>query len=120
MLETEFEGVERIPGAHCYEFYAGAAAFEALQEEEVGTFYLTDFLARNFERIVWRGLGLEDHPELLPTYFGNYRRLVYLAQTQDPELVERARAAADRLGVAFEHRQTGLGDLATAIRTAAA
>jgi hypothetical protein len=120
MLETEFEGVERIPGAHCYEFYAGAAAFEALQEEEVGTFYLTDFLARNFERIVWRGLGLEDHPELLPTYFGNYRRLVYLAQTEDPDLVERAHSAADRLGLAFELRQTGLGDLATAIRTAAA
>src|SRR5262245_21628944 len=120
MLETEFEGVERIPGAHCYEFYAGAAAFAQLQDEEVGTFYLTDFLARNFERIVWRGLGLEEHPELLDTYFGNYRRLVYLAQTEDDELVERARRAADRLGLAFEHRQTGLGDLATAIRTAAA
>jgi len=120
LLETEFEGVERIPGAHCYEFYAGEAAFAALQDEEVGTFYLTDFLARNFDRIVWRGLGLEDHPELLPTYFGNYRRLVYLAQTEDVELVERARSAADRLGLAFEHRQTGLGDLATAIRTAAA
>jgi uncharacterized protein DUF1638 len=120
MLETEFEGVERIPGAHCYEFYAGAAAFAVLQDEEVGTFYLTDFLARNFERIVWRGLGLADHPELLETYFGNYRRLVYLAQTEDPELVERARLAADRLGLVFEHRQTGLGDLATAIRTAAA
>jgi hypothetical protein len=120
LLETEFEGVERIPGAHCYEFYAGAAAFAALQDEEVGTFYLTDFLARNFERIVWCGLGLADHPELLPLYFGNYRRLVYLAQTEDPELVERARAAADRLGLAFERRQTGLGDLATAIRTSAA
>jgi hypothetical protein len=119
MLEY-FEGVERIPGAHCYEFYAGAAAFEALQDEEVGTFYLTDFLARNFERIVWRGLGLDDHPELLEMYFGNYRRLVYLAQTEDPELVEQARAAADRLGLAFELRQTGLGDLATAIRGAAA
>ena len=86
MLERDFEGVERIPGAHCYEFYAGAAAFEALQEEEVGTFYLTDFLARNFERIVWRGLGLDEHPELLEMYFANYRRLVYLAQTEDPEL----------------------------------
>jgi hypothetical protein len=119
MLESEFEGVERIPGAHCYEFYAGAAAFAALQDAEAGTFYLTDFLARNFERIVWRGLGLADHPELLETYFGNYRRLVYLAQTGDPELVHRARAAADRLGLTFEHRQTGLGDLAAAIRTAA-
>jgi len=120
MLEHDFEGVERIPGAHCYEFYAGAAAFEALQEEEVGTFYLTDFLARNFERIVWGGLGLDQHPGLLETYFGNYRRLVYLAQTEDPELVERARAAADKLGLAFELRQTGLGDLATTIRALAA
>jgi len=120
MLERDFEGVERIPGAHCYEFYAGAAAFEALQEEEVGTFYLTDFLARNFERIVWRGLGLEQHPGLLEAYFGNYRRLVYLAQTEDPELVEQAKAAADKLGLAFEHRITGLGDLAAAIRGAAA
>jgi Protein of unknown function (DUF1638) len=120
MLETEFEGVERIPGAHCYEFYAGAAAFAALQDEEVGTFYLTDFLARHFERIVWRGLGLDVHSELLETYFGNYRRLVYLAQTDDPELVELARTAADRLGLAFEVRHTGLGDLAAAIRTAAA
>jgi len=119
MLEAEFEGVERIPGAHCYEFYAGAAAFAALQDEEVGTFYLTDFLARNFERIVWRGLGLADHPELLETYFGNYRRLVYLAQIDDEELVERARAAADRLGLAFEHRFVGLGDLAAFIRSAA-
>ena len=118
MLEHDFEGVERIPGAHCYEFFAGAAAFHALQEEEVGTFYLTDFLARNFERIVWRGLGLEQHPELLETYFGNYRRLVYLAQTEDPELVERARAAAAQLGLEFECRHTGLGDLATAIRIA--
>jgi hypothetical protein len=119
MLERDFEGVERIPGAHCYEFYAGAAAFAALQGEEVGTFYLTDFLARNFERIVWRGLGLADHPELLETYFGNYRRLVYLAQTEDAELVERARSAADRLGLAYEHRFVGLGQLADAIRSAA-
>jgi hypothetical protein len=118
MLEIEFDGVERIPGAHCYEFYAGAAAFAALQDEDLGTFYLTDFLARNFERIVWRGLGLADHAELLETYFGNYRRLVYLAQTEDPELVERARTAADRLGLIFEHRQTGLGDLTTAVRNA--
>ena len=118
MLETEFAGVERIPGAHCYEFYAGAAAFAALQDEEVGTFYLTDFLVRNFERIVWRGLGLADHPALLDTYFGNYRRLVYLAQTEDEELMERARTAADRLGLAFEARFVGLGDLGTFIRSA--
>ena len=116
MLERDFEGVERIPGAHCYEFYAGAAAFEALQEEEVGTFYLTDFLARNFERIVWRGLGLDEHPELLEMYFGNYRRLVYLAQTEDPELVERPGRRRTSSAWRSRCRQTGLGDLAAAIR----
>ena len=76
----EREGIDRIEGAHCYEFYAGAAAYEALQEEELGTFYLTDFLARQFDSIIWAGLGLDRHPELLPDYFGAYRRLVYLAQ----------------------------------------
>jgi hypothetical protein len=120
VLETEFDGVERIAGAHCYEFYAGSAAFDALQAEEPGTFYLTDFLARQFETIVVRGLGLDRHPELRDPYFGNYRRLVYLAQTEDPELVARARAAADRLGLAFELRRTGMGDLAAVIRRAAA
>lgn len=110
-----FEGIERIPGAHCYEFYAGAAAFAALQDEEPGTFYLTDFLARQFETLVMRGLGLDHHPELLELYFGNYRRLVYLAQTDDPELVRRARAAADRLGLAFELRHVGLGELGPVI-----
>jgi len=112
----EEEGATRIAGAHCYEFYAGSAAFAALQEEELGTFYLTDFLARQFETLVLAGLGLDRHPELLPLYFGNYRRLVYLAQTEDPELTARAEAAADRLGLAFERRFTGLGDLAAPIR----
>lgn len=112
------EGVERIEGAHCYEFYAGAAAYAALQDEELGTFYLTDFLARQFESLVLRGLGLDRHPELLPDYFGSYRRLVYLAQTDDPELTVRARAAAERLGLAFERRTTGYGELSPTIQTA--
>jgi hypothetical protein len=116
----EREGLDRIEGAHCYEFYAGAAAFEALQEEEIGTFYLTDFLARQFDSIIWSGLGLDRHPELLPDYFGAYRRLVYLAQSDDPELTARARAAADRLGLEFERRATGFGDLATSIQHAIA
>jgi Protein of unknown function (DUF1638) len=111
----EREGIERIPGAHCYEFYAGARAYEALQEQEVGTFYLTDFLARQFDSIVIAGLGLDRHPELLPDYFGNYRRLVYLAQSDDPELTERASAAATRLGLAFERRWTGLDAFAPVI-----
>jgi hypothetical protein len=114
-----FDGIERIPGAHCYEFYAGAAAFAALQDEEPGTFYLTDFLARQFETLVVRGLGLDRHPELLELYFGNYRRLVYLAQTEDQLLVERARAAAERLGLEFELRHTGLGELEPVIVGAA-
>jgi hypothetical protein len=111
----EREGVARLEGAHCYEVYAGRAAFAALAEEEPGTFYLTDFLARNFDRLVVRGLGLDRHPELLPLYFGNYRRLVYLAQTDDTELASRARDAADTLGLAFERRLTGLGELVPAI-----
>jgi hypothetical protein len=114
----EREGVQRIEGAHCYEFYAGASAYAALQEEELGTFYLTDFLARQFESLVLRGLGLDQHPELLPDYFGSYRRLVYLAQTDDPVLDAKARAAADRLGLAFERRATGFGELAPTIENA--
>ncbi|MDX1431877.1 MAG: DUF1638 domain-containing protein [Gammaproteobacteria bacterium] len=109
------EGVERLPGAHCYEFFAGRGAFAALAEAEPGTFYLTDFLARHFERLILEGLGLNAHPELMQTYFGNYRRLVYLAQVHDDALLEKARRAAERLGLAFEHRVTGYGELATAL-----
>lgn len=107
----EEEGVERLPGAHCYEFFAGSQAFHALAEEEVGTFYLTDFLARHFDRLVIHGMGLDRHPELLPMMFGHYRRLVYLAQTDDPDLHERARAAAERLGLEYEYRFTDYGEL---------
>ena len=114
----EREGIERIEGAHCFEFYAGAATYEALQEEELGTFYLTDFLARQFDSIIWSGLGLDRHPELLPMYFGAYRRLIYLAQSDDPDLTARARAAADRLGLEFERRETGFGELTPAVQHA--
>jgi hypothetical protein len=107
--------VDRLAGAHCYEVYAGRAAFRTLADEEPGTFYLTDFLARSFEALVIRGLGLDRHPQLLPVYFGNYCRLVYLAQTDDAELTAAAEAAAQRLGLTFERRFTGLGDLAPAI-----
>ena len=113
----EEEGVARLEGAHCYEVYAGRAAFAGLHDEEPGTFYLTDYLVRNFDRLVVRGLGLDRHPELLATYFGNYRRLVYLAQVDDASLTERAQAAAERLGLGFERRLVGLGELATAIAT---
>ena len=114
------EGVERLPGAHCYEFYAGSQAFAAITDDDPATFFLTDFLARNFERLVVIGLGLDRHPELLPVYFGNYRRLIYLAQTRDPALLAAARRAARRLGLAFEVRRTGYGELGTTIRDVAA
>ena len=112
------EGVERIPGAHCYEFFAGSAVFAELADAEPGTFYLTDFLAWHFERLVMQGLGIDKHPELLPVYFGNYRRLVYLSQLESPERLADARAAAARLGLAFEHRVTGYGDLEHSLRRA--
>ena len=117
----EEEQVERLAGAHCYEFYAGRAAFAQITDDDPATFFLTDFLVRNFERLVIRGLGIDRHPELLATYFGNYRRLVYLAQTSDPRLAAAAVAAAGRLGLSYEERATGLGELAqtlTALATA--
>ena len=112
------EGVERIPGAHCYEFFATAPVFAALAEAEPGTFYLTDFLLRHFDRLVMRGLGLDRHPELFPAYFGNYRRLVYLAQAPGAESEDQARAIAVRMGLQFESRRTGYGTLESALGAA--
>ncbi len=114
------EGVERLAGAHCYEFYATSPEFARMVEDEPATFFLTDFLARNFERLVITGLGLDRHPELRDQYFGNYRRLVYLAQTDDPVLATSARRAARRLGLAYEQRRTGYGQLGTTIAAIAA
>jgi hypothetical protein len=105
------EGIERLPGAHCYEFFAGDSVFRALAEQEPGTFYLTDFLARHFDRLIIRGMGLDRHPQLQSMLFGNYRRLVYLAQIEDPDLEQRARGAAERLGLDYEYRYTGYGEL---------
>jgi hypothetical protein len=106
------EGVERIAGAHCYAFYAGEEAFAALAEEEPGTFYLTDFLARHFDTLVFKGLGLDRFPQLRDDYFRAYRRIVHLAQVDDPETTAKAEAAAAKLGLAYERRFTGLGGLA--------
>jgi hypothetical protein len=114
------EGVERLPGAHCYEFYAGGTAFAQLHEAEPGTFYLTDFLLRHFERLVIRPLGLDRHPELKDEYFRNYRRLVYLAQVESAASIAAARAIAARFGFEFEHRVTGYGELGTALAGVAA
>ncbi|MEQ8666035.1 MAG: DUF1638 domain-containing protein [Rhodospirillales bacterium] len=104
----EEEGVDRIPGAHCYEFYSGSAAFNALAEEEIGTFYLTDFLARHFDRLIIEGLGIDRHPELKDMYFNHYKRLVYLAQVEDADLDSRAEAAAEKLGLEYRRVFTGL------------
>lgn len=109
------EGVERLPGPHCYELYAGAEAFAQLQEEELGTLYLTDYLVRHFERLILEGLGIVDHPELQEVYFKNYTRLVYLSQEHDPELNRMARQAANRLGLRFEKVATGYGGLVDAL-----
>ncbi len=113
------EGVERIEGPHCYAFFAGQQAFEALAEQEVGSFYLTDYLVRHFDRLMWQGLGLDKHPDLLPLYFGNYRRLVYLAQVKDPKLDEKAEEAARRLGLDYQKVETGMGELGDFIARAA-
>jgi hypothetical protein len=107
--------VERLPGAHCYGFLAGNDAWEAMHEDEPATFYLTDFLARHFDALVVRGLKLDTRPELLPLMFGNYRRLVYLAQTDDPDLDRRAEDAAAFLGLAYERVRTGYGELRTSL-----
>ncbi len=109
------EGVERIPGAHCYEFFATSPVFTELADTEPGSFYLTDFLLRHFERLVIRGLGIDRHPELFSSYFGNYKKLVYLAQAPASGSVDEARAIAARMGLDFEYRETGYGELATSL-----
>ena len=107
--------MSRLPGAHCYEFFAGTTDFLNAHDEEPGTFYLTDFLAKHFDALVWQGLGLEDHPELLSAYFGNYRRVVLFSQTVDPEIVRAGQEAAQKLGLSFEHRHVGLKQFADAV-----
>ncbi len=104
-------GVERLPGAHCYEFYSGSDAFAELAEAEPGTYYVTDFLVRQFDRIVRQGLDLDRRPELLPVYFGNYRKLVYLAQRENADLQAKARGHAEFLGLDYEFHLTGVAQL---------
>ncbi|MEM9710239.1 MAG: DUF1638 domain-containing protein [Pseudomonadota bacterium] len=105
-------GVEMIAGPHCYAFFEGVDAFLARGDADMTTFFLTDFLVRQFDAFVWRPLGLDRYPELRDMYFGHYKTLVYQAQTDDPTLDEKARAHAERLGLAYERRLTGYGDLA--------
>lgn len=108
----EEENVERIAGPHCYSFFSGNEAFLKCADGDVTSFYLTDYLCRQFDALIWRGLGMDRHPELRDMYFANYEKLVYLAQTENPALEAEAKRAAERLGLAYEYRFTGYGDLA--------
>ncbi|WP_282051677.1 DUF1638 domain-containing protein [Phaeobacter inhibens] len=109
-------GVEMIPGPHCYSFFEGNETFARNADEgEITAFYLTDFLVKQFDAFVWRPMGLDKHPELRDMVFGNYTKLVYQSQINDPALLTKARDCADRMGLAFEHRHTGYGDLQSAM-----
>ena len=117
LLERHPEAT-RLPGSHCYEFFSGSDAFTAMHEEELGTFFLTDFLAKHFDALLWQGLGLDRHPELLDMYFGNYKRVVLISQSEDESIIDRGRAAARRLGLEFEHRHVGLEPFTDAVTNA--
>ena len=121
LLDTvcEKHGVSRIAGPHCFAFYQGLEAFSRIEDEDMTSFYMTDFLCRQFDAFFIKPLGLDRHPELARDYFGNYERLVYLAQTEDPELEKVAIAASQMLGLAYEKRSTDYGDLVTALERAA-
>ncbi|GAB1582378.1 DUF1638 domain-containing protein [Phyllobacterium phragmitis] len=112
-------GVERIAGPHCFSFYVGNEVFAERWDDDMTSFFMTDFLARQFEAFLVKPLGLDRHPELRDIYFGNYSKMIYLAQTDDPELSQKAEEAAAFLGLVYERRFTGLGDLVPAIREAA-
>lgn len=107
----EEEGIERLEGPHCYAFFSGQETFAKTADEDITAFFLTDYLARHFDKLIWEGLGMDRHPELLPLYFGNYTKIVFLAQTRNEELAKKAMAAAKRLGLAYEYRYTGYGEL---------
>jgi hypothetical protein len=113
----EDENIERLPGAHCYSFFAGEQRFKEISEQELGSFYLTDFLAKHFERLVIRGLKLDQYPELRNQYFGNYTRVVYLSQEDNPSVRSLAKNAALFLGLDFEHEHCGYGDLQTGLES---
>jgi hypothetical protein len=111
----EKHGVERMAGPHCFAFYQGLDAFERIADGDMLTFYMTDFLCRQFDAFFMKPLGLDRHPELAVDYFGNYEKLVYLAQTDNPELDKVAEDAAEMLGLAYEKRSTGYGDLTSSL-----
>ncbi len=105
------EGVERIEGPHCYAFFSGKDMVSKNYDKDITSFFLTDYIARHFDKLIWQGMGLDRHPQLLGDYFGNYKSLVYLAQTQDEGLQEKAKAAAAKIGLEYEYRFTGYGEL---------
>ena len=106
-------GIQMIEGPHCYSFFEGHDAFADL--DEMTAFYLTDFSVRQFDAFIWKPLGMDRHPGLRDMYFGNYEKVVYQAQIDDPALTELAKHHAERLGLKFERRLTGYGDLSTAL-----
>ena len=112
---AEYPSISRLPGAHCYEFFAGSSLFHEVQDAEPGTFYLTDFLAKHFRALVWEGLGLDTHPQLRDAYFGNYTKVMYFSQVSDDSLVAIAKEAAEMLGLNFEHRHVGVQGLEASI-----
>lgn len=115
MME-KYPATERLPGAHCYAFYAGLPEFDDMMEEELGSFFLTDYLARHFETLIVKGFGIDRYPNLKEMYFEHYKRLVYMSQAPDADLIAKAKKAADFLGLEFEHRHTGYGELTTYIQ----
>lgn len=114
-LLMAYPNASRLPGAHCYAFYAGVSNFEDMMAEELGTFFLTDYLVRHFESLIIKGMGIDRRPELKETYFEHYTKLTYLAQTRDISLEIQAKAAAERLGLSYEYRAVGYGALEGAI-----
>ena len=118
LLQTACDnmGVQMVSGPHCYSFFEGNERFAGISESEFTAFYLTDFLVRQFEAFIIKPMGLDRHPELRDMYFGNYEKLVYQAQTDDPALTKKAKAAAETLGLAFERRLTGYGDLEVTLK----
>ena len=114
----DYPNAVRLAGALCYATYSGQDVFAAMMEEELGSFFLTDYMVRQFDALIIKGMGLDRHPQLRDMYFGNYRRVVYLAQVEDEALYAKAKQAAETLGLGFEYRYTGMGELQEFIREA--
>lgn len=110
VLEEEGD-IERIPGPHCFSFFRGNAAFARSAEDEITTFYLTDYFCRHFETFVWKALGLDRRRDMASFVFGNYTKLVFMPQVKDEALEQKARSIAKRLGLAYEYRFCGYGGL---------